>query len=309
MAAKIRISTSSGGDSATKNTRDDELETVINELEGMIGLENVKEELNRLIALSRVVKEKKDRDLPVGAFNLHMVFAGPPGTGKTEIARKVGRMLYALGLLRKKNFVEVSKKDLVGSYTGTTGKIVHEKVKDALDGVLFIDEAYQLAGITGGELDQPDQFGQEAIDTLLKLMEDNRDRLVVIVAGYTSYMRKFIESNAGLKSRFTRTIEFDSYPENELFRIFQTFAKQGHYQLSPEAEDIAKKAVSQIAQDGGKDESFGNAREVRKFYESVLMSQAQRLGESEDDFSVLSNEDLLAIEAADVQASWDMINR
>ncbi len=306
MATKIKISTSGGNDGgSSKLTKDDELEKVINEIGEMIGLDNVKHELNRLIALSSVVKEKKDRDLPVGAFNLHMVFAGPPGTGKTEIARKVGRMLYALGLLRKKNFVEVSKKDLVGSYTGTTGKVVHEKVKDALDGVLFIDEAYQLAGITGGEMDQPDQFGQEAIDTLLKLMEDNRDRLVVIVAGYTSYMRKFIESNAGLKSRFTRTIEFDSYDDDELYGIFQLFARQGHYQLTDEASALARKAISQIAQDGEKDESFGNAREIRKFYESVLMSQAQRLGDSEDDLSALSNDDFLSIEEEDIEASWD----
>lgn len=306
MAAKIKISTSSDSEtSSPKLSKDDELEQVANEIGEMIGLDNVKHELNRLIALSSVVKEKKDRNLPVGAFNLHMVFAGPPGTGKTEIARKVGRMLYALGLLRKKNFVEVSKKDLVGSYTGTTGKIVHEKVKDALDGVLFIDEAYQLAGITGGEMDQPDQFGQEAIDTLLKLMEDYRDRLVVVVAGYTSYMRKFIESNAGLKSRFTRTIEFDSYSEDELYRIFKLFANQGHYQLTDDADAVARKAISDIAQDGAKDESFGNAREIRKFYESVLMSQAQRLGDTVDDLSSLSNEDFLSIEASDIEASWD----
>jgi len=170
---------------------------------------------------------------------------------------------------------------------------------------LFIDEAYQLAGITGGEIDQPDQFGQEAIDTLLKLMEDHRDRLVVIVAGYTSYMRKFIESNAGLKSRFTRTIEFDSYDEDELYGIFKLFAKQGHYQLTDEANSHAKKVINQIVQDGEKDESFGNAREIRKFYESVLMSQAQRLGDSNDDLGTLSNEDFLSIEESDIAASWE----
>jgi stage V sporulation protein K len=303
MVRKIKISTSSDTNAPTSRaSKDDQLEEVASEIGEMIGLYSVKAELNRLISLSSVVKEKKDRNLPVGAFNLHMVFSGPPGTGKTEIARKVGRMLYSLGLLRKQNFVEVSKKDLVGSYTGTTGKIVHEKVKDALDGVLFIDEAYQLAGITGGENDQPDPFGQEAIDTLLKLMEDHRDRLVVIVAGYTSYMRKFIESNAGLKSRFTRTIEFDNYNEDELYGIFQLFVKKGHYILTSDAEYAAKKAISHIASDGEKDESFGNAREIRKFYESVLMCQAQRLGDNVDDLSTLSDEDFLCLEESDIEA-------
>ncbi len=275
-----------------------ELEIVLKEIDDLIGLEGVKQELNKLIAYARVVALRRERDIDTTSINLHMVFTGPPGTGKTEVARKVGRVLKAIGLLKRGHCVEVDRGSLVASYAGQTAPTVKEKVKDALDGVLFIDEAYQLSG--GKNLQGPDPMGQEAIDTLLKQMEDYRDRLVVIAAGYTSEMRRFVESNTGLKSRFSKFIEFSTYGTDDLVAIFESMVAKGKYHLTDAALHEGRKYIRDISK--AADENFGNAREVRKFYERILLFQAERLG-FDPDLEKIDNQQLLTLEADDVKAA------
>jgi stage V sporulation protein K len=186
---------------------------------------------------------RRERDIPMEKISLHLIFTGPPGTGKTIMARKIGDLFKAVGLLRKGHVVEVDRSKLTGAHLGAAGQLVREAVKDALDGVLFIDEAYALAGGTG-DLASSDLYGNEAIQTLLKMMEDHRERLVVIAAGYPGPMRRFLENNPGLRSRFTREFHFHSYEHEELIAIFKFMTKEGKYLLDPEAEREAEKYTS-----------------------------------------------------------------
>lgn len=286
---------------AARPKRGDGLEPILKEIDGLIGLEPVKDEIYRLVDFARVVALKKERDLPVSNLTFHMVFTGPPGTGKTTVARYIGQLLYELKLLRKDKLIEVDRSQLVGTHLGDTARIVQDKVKDALDGVLFIDEAYTLAG-GGGPTGQTDPYGQEAIDTLLKLMEDNRERLVCIFAGYTSEMRRFVEANPGLKSRISRTIEFPSYSGDELFAIFEAMVSKGGFSLTQDAQDEARKVIDDMARSA--DESSGNARDVRKFFEALQPIQAERIAEhldEVDDIASISNKDLMSIEEDDIR--------
>lgn len=285
-----------------KPKRGENLGPVLEEIDQLIGLDPVKDELNRIIAFASVMALKKERDIPFGSINLHMVFTGPPGTGKTTIARYIGKILYEIRLLRKGHLVEADRSQMVGSHLGETAKIVTDKVKEALDGVLFIDEAYTLAG-GGGATARTDPYGQEAIDTLLKLMEDNRDRLVVIFAGYTNEMRRFLEANPGLKSRISRQIEFPSYTEDELFGIFQVMVEQHHFNLTPDAEDEARKHISWMG--GAADENFGNAREIRQFFESLQPIQAERLADEFQNLDEIPDEALLTLTDEDVRLVAD----
>lgn len=299
MRSRAFIQTSTAANS-TKD-RNAELNSVVGELNNLIGLDSVKHELNRLIAFASVIAMRRERDIPVGAINLHMVFSGPPGTGKTVVARKVGRILKALKLLKEGHCVEVDRSQLVGGYQGQAAILTKEMVARALGGVLFIDEAYTLSGsdpLRGG-----DSYGREVIDTLLKAMEDNRDKLVVIVAGYKDEMRRFVESNPGLKSRFSRFIEFKSYESDELFQIFSIMVVEGHYRITPDAERLAQKQITVMRQNA--DERFGNARAVRGFFEQILPIQAERIAQLPD-FDDLSDDVLLTIEAEDVQRAIDM---
>ena len=286
----------------TKKTRSevvekrDSLTEVLKEFEDMIGLDAVKEEINKLIAFARLITLRRERDIPTGAINLHMVFSGPPGTGKTEVARKVGKLLKSIGLLRKGHCVEVDRAALTSVYANSGAQLMKDKVKQALDGVLFIDEAYTLSG--SDPLSGPDKSGQEVIDTLLKLMEDNRERLVVIAAGYTDEMRRFIESNVGLKSRFSRTVEFESYDSEELFDIFKLMVRKGHYFLTEEAEEVCRKHIQWMAKQA-RDSDFGNARAIRGFFEQLLPLQAERIAFTPN-YELMSNEELLTIELEDV---------
>lgn len=286
---------------AERPRRGDGLELILKELDELVGLDPVKEEIYRMVDFARVVALKKERDLPVSSLTFHMVFTGPPGTGKTTVARYIGQLLYELKLLRKDKLIEVDRSMLVGTHLGDTAKIVTDKVKDALDGVLFIDEAYTLSG-GGGATGNTDPYGQEAIDTLLKLMEDNRERLVCIFAGYSTEMRRFVESNPGLKSRISRTIEFPSYDGDELFQIFESLIKKNGFSLTQDAEDDARKFIHELARSA--DDNFGNAREVRQFFEVLQTIQATRIGDHLDDMGdvdEISNEVLMCIEAEDVQ--------
>jgi len=264
------------------------------ELDALVGLESVKQEVKKLVSFLDVQKKREAVDLPTGGLTNHMVFTGSPGTGKTTVARLLAQILRALGLLTKGHLVETDRSGLVGQYVGHTEVKTAQVVDEALDGILFIDEAYGLA--QGGESD----FGQRAIDTLVKRMEDNRDRLVVIVAGYSTEMRTFIDSNPGLRSRFSTYIHFANFNEEELERIFEQLAENAGYRLAKAARTELKslfKARLAVA-----DRSFGNGRYVRNTFEAILRNQALRLAHAKRE---PTREDLMTLLAVDIVVAPD----
>lgn len=241
----------------------------LKELEGMIGLTTVKEEIKTLYNFVKVQKMRQDSGMQTSSVSYHCVFTGNPGTGKTTVARIVAEIYRDLGILEKGHLVETDRSGLVAEYVGQTAVKTNKIIDSALDGVLFIDEAYSLA--EGGQGD----FGREAIATLLKRMEDDRDRIVVILAGYSSNMKGFIDSNPGLQSRFNRYIHFPDYTASELYDIFMLSVKKGEYTLTKEAESKLKAVLEKAITE--KDVNFGNGRFVRNMFEKTIQRQANRI--------------------------------
>jgi SpoVK/Ycf46/Vps4 family AAA+-type ATPase len=242
-------------------------ESLLHELGSLVGLAGVKQEVSRLVSLHAMARRREQAGLSAPPMARHLVFAGPPGTGKTTVARLYGKILAKLGVLRTGQMVEVSRSDLVAQYVGATALKTAERFEEARGGVLFIDEAYALS--EGGGND----FGKEAIDTLVKLMEDHRDDVVVIVAGYSHEMRKFLASNPGLSSRFSRTVEFEDYSPAELVQIMELICRSHNYKLEHETRVVLAGLFERLP----RDESFGNGRTVRKIFEEMVGRQAGRL--------------------------------
>jgi SpoVK/Ycf46/Vps4 family AAA+-type ATPase len=276
---------------------------VIAEINRLVGMQNIKDELNKLTSFGELIKLRRERDIPMEKIGLHMVFMGPPGTGKTILARKFGELFKAIGLLRDGKVVEVDRSTLVGTHLGDAEKHMKDAFDRARNGVLFIDEAYSLGGIDSEDVtkDVNDLYGKAAIDTLLKLMEDNRSSVMVIAAGYPDPMRRFLQKNTGLRSRFSKTFVFHPYKYDELLEIFRLIAEDWKYTVDADALSEARRFIRTWDIE---DKRFGNAREVRTFFEAILPVQADRIAGIKD-FQSLSNEAILTVTRDDVVDAID----
>ena len=271
------------------------LEDLFGELNGLVGLERVKSDLKQLVNFLKVQQMREAKHMPTLPVSRHLVFYGNPGTGKTTIARLLAQFYRTLKVLNRGHLVETDRSGLVAGYVGQTALKVKEVVNSALGGVLFIDEAYSLNPGTGGQ-----DFGHEAVETLLKMMEDHRKDLSVVVAGYTEKMNQFISSNPGLRSRFNKYFYFEDYTAAQLVEIFKTFCKKSGFKLTPTAEQELAARFALLTE--MRDESFGNARTARNLFETAISLQANRIVS----LPHIDEEVLSTIEAADVPGIDDL---
>ena len=272
-----------------KEEQEKRIKALVDELNDMVGLSEVKEEIRSLVNLIKIRKLREEMNMPVMDMSYHMVFTGGPGTGKTTVARLVGKIYRELGILSDGKMIETDRSGLVAGYVGQTAMKVHDVVKEAMGGILFIDEAYSLVNP-----DMPNDFGTEAVDALVKLMEDNRDDLVIIVAGYTDEMENFLKSNTGLISRFNKFINFPDYTKEELVSILAVMAGKAGLKI----DDAAKQKVLELLRKKKKEEwkDFGNARGMRNMFEKFVVNQANRLVKLENP----TRDDLMTIKEEDV---------
>ena len=281
---------SAAGSASPATNAVESVEEVLAELDSLVGLEEVKSEVRKIVNLAKVNEARRAQGLKVPPMTYHMVFTGNPGTGKTTVARIVARAFRALGIAKTGQLVETDRSGLVGRYEGETAVKTNAKIDEAIGGILFVDEAYQL--VSG----ENDDYGKEAIATLLKRMEDDRDRLIVIAAGYTDEMRDFLDANSGLRSRFPRMIEFADYTAPELAAIFRSMAKKNEFALAPDLDAGLDAAIAKLT--AKRDRTFGNARFVRQLFEDATARQATRLAESGE----LDAEALKTLALADLSA-------
>lgn len=272
----------------TENQPQEPEEDPMEKLDQLIGLTTIKHDVKELTDFVRIQKLRKDEGLKSVPVSLHLVFTGNPGTGKTTVARILAALYKQIGVLSQGQLVEVDRSGLVAGYVGQTAIKTQEKIQEALGGVLFIDEAYSLA-------QKDDAFGQEAIDTILKAMEDHRDDFVVIVAGYTKPMEKFINSNPGLKSRFNKYIEFPDYTVEELEGIFDMNCKKYDYVVEEDARIQIRELIK--LRKLTRRENFANAREVRNLFEEMITNQARRVADMENP----THEDMMTLTLADLK--------
>lgn len=266
------------------------MEELMAELDGLVGLASIKKDIHSLMNFIQITKLRQERGLNVPTISYHLVFTGNPGTGKTTVARLVAGLYHRIGILPKGQLVEVDRGQLVAGYTGQTAIKTMDVINRAMGGVLFIDEAYALVN------DDQDSFGKEAVETILKAMEDHRDELVVIVAGYTELMHKFIESNPGFKSRFSKFFEFPDYTGEELMQIFDRFCESNGYSPEDEAKEYLSKSLQEMYE--ARSRHFGNGRTVRNIFEKAIHAQADRLTKNKGD---VSDTDLQKLTTSDIK--------
>jgi SpoVK/Ycf46/Vps4 family AAA+-type ATPase len=280
---------------AEKTPDKPDLNALLAKLDALVGLSKIKANVKSLINLVKVRKLREENGLVVPPMSLHMVFMGNPGTGKTTVARILAELYCAIGVLSKGHLTEVDRSGLVAGFVGQTAIKTGDVIKKALGGILFIDEAYALVSKDG-----TNDFGHEAVETLLKAMEDNRDDFIVIVAGYEGLMEEFISSNPGLESRFNRYFVFEDYTSDELFTIFDGMCEKNQYVLSNDAREFSRKFFRRLYD--ARNENFGNARDVRNFFEDVVSVHSDRVSEIEKP----TRDDLMTFTKADLEKAEEM---
>lgn len=280
---------------AEKSPEKPDLGKLLAELDGLVGLDKIKQNVRSLINLAKVRKLREEQGLPTPAMSLHLVFMGNPGTGKTTVARLIAQLYCAIGVLSKGQLVETDRSGLVAGFVGQTAIKTQEAVQKALGGVLFVDEAYALTSAEG-----TNDFGHEAVETILKAMEDHRDDFVVIVAGYEGLMEKFISSNPGLESRFNRYFVFEDYNGGQLYDIFASMCRKNQYVPSEEAVKYAKAYFETLYET--RDKNFGNARDVRNIFENLVSVHSDRVAALQSP----TKEDLTSVSEADLKAAVEL---